>query len=110
MHSIQTPDEFGKILAERPAVLFYFSTKNCGVCTVLKPKVDEFFRINYPLVELHYVDMEENPELAAQQRIFVAPTVTVYFDGREYARLSRVFGIRELQDRVDRPYNMMFGN
>lgn len=110
MTIIHSLDEFNAALLHEPAVLFYFSTAACGVCKVLKPKVDEYFRVHYPRVKLYYADMEEAPEIAAQQGIFVAPTVMICFGGKEFARLSRVFGINELDERVGRPYRMMFEN
>jgi thioredoxin 1 len=46
--------------------------------------------------------------LAAQNRVFAAPTVVVFFDGRETIRKSRAFGVDELKSEIQRPYSMMF--
>ena len=38
-YNIQDTNEFDKLLQEKDAVLAYFSTAECSVCKVLKPKV-----------------------------------------------------------------------
>jgi hypothetical protein len=48
------------------------------------------------------------PEVAAQNRVFAAPTIVVFFAGRETIRKSRAFGIDELKAEISRPYSLMF--
>ena len=100
--------EFDKIVSEKPAVLAYFSTTGCNVCKVLKPKVQELVIDEFPEITLIYVETTHSPELAAQNRIFAAPTLVVYFDGKEFFRKSRNFGLDELRQELQRPYGMMF--
>jgi len=55
-----------------------------------------------------YIKSDKLPEVAAQNQVFAAPTILVFFDGREYIRKSRNIGISELQTEIERPYSMMF--
>jgi len=108
MKTIQKKAEFEEILASKDAVLAYFSTDACSVCRVLKPKVVEMAEAIFPHMEILYVQSDLLPELAAQNRAFSAPTVIVFFAGRETIRKSRAFGVDELRSEIQRPYSLMF--
>ena len=105
---IKSLNEFNQIKQEKPAVLAYFSTDACNVCKVLKPKVDELIQSEFPKLKLVYVKSDVLPEVAGQHQVFAAPTILVFFDGREYIRKSRSIGIEELRREIDRPYSMIF--
>lgn len=104
---IESFEEFLK-LKDESAMLAYFSTDACNVCKVLKPKVQELVKNEFPKIKLAYIKSDVLPEVAAQNRVFAAPTILVFFDGREYIRKSRNIGIGELQQEIDRPYSMIF--
>jgi thioredoxin-like negative regulator of GroEL len=106
---IQSFEEFLKLKDEEPALLAYFSTENCNVCKVLKPKVAELIQNEFPKIKLIYIKSDVLPEVAAQNQVFAAPTILVFFDGREYIRKSRNIGIGELEREIERPYSMIFG-
>ena len=105
IHSIQ---KFDQVLAGQDAVLAYFSTELCNVCKVLKPKVIEMVSESFPQMEMIYIESDKLPELAAQNRVFAAPTVVVFFAGRETIRKSRAFGVDELKRKIQRPYSIIF--
>ncbi len=105
---IENSEEFEKFIEDQPAVLIYFSTKECNVCKVLKPKVKELVLSRFPEISLVYVETNLQPEIAAQNRIFAVPTLLVYFDGKEFIRKSRNFGLDELLQELERPYGLMF--
>lgn len=108
MEAINSTQEFEQLLAEQDAVLAYFSTDECSVCKVLKPKVFEMISESFPKMKMVYVESEKLPELAAQNRVFTAPTVIVFFAGRETIRKSRAFGVDELKMAIQRPYSLLF--
>jgi len=107
---IKSFEEFVKLKEDEPALLAYFSIEACNVCKVLKPKVAELIQTEFPKIKLAYIKSDKNPEVAAQHQVFVfaAPTILVYFEGREYIRKSRNIGIGELQREIERPYSMIF--
>ena len=100
-------DEFLK-LKEELAVLVYFSSEGCNVCKVLKPKVEELIKTKFPKIKLAYIKSDILPEVAAQNQVFTAPTILLFFDGREYIRKSRNIGLSELEQEICRLYSMMF--
>ena len=105
---VKSLEEFNQ-LKEEAALLAYFSTEACSVCKVLKPKVEAMVSAEFPEIKLAYVKSEVLPEVAAQNQVFAAPTILVFFDGREYIRKSRNVGVSELQEAIARPYELMFG-
>ncbi len=107
---IKTFEEFSELKEQEPALLAYFSTVACNVCKILKPKVAELLEVNFPLMKMVYIPSDELPEIAAQNQIFTAPTIVVFFEGREYIRKSRNIGINELQNEIERPYLLLFGD
>jgi len=105
---IQSFEEFLTLKEEQPALLAYFSTEACNVCKVLKPKVAELIQTEFSKIKLVYIKSDKLPEVAAQNQVFTAPTILVFFEGREYIRKSRNIGIGELQREIERPYSMIF--
>lgn len=105
---IKSFDEFNQLKQDEPALLAYFSTDACNVCKVLKPKVDEMVYKEFPQLKMVYVKSDVLPDIAGQQQVFAAPTILVFFDGRETIRKSRNIGIDELRREIDRPYSMIF--
>lgn len=105
---IESFEEFLDLKEKEPAMLAYFSTRVCSVCKVLKPKVEELIRANFPKLKLVYIQSDKLPEVAAQNSVFSAPTLLVFFDGRETIRKSRSIGIGELKLEIERPYSMLF--
>ena len=95
-------------LKQEPAMLAYFSTDACNVCKVLKPKVQQLLEDEFPEIKMAYIRSDALPDIAGQNSIFAAPTILVFFDGREYIRKSRNIGIGELKEAIARPYQMMF--
>ena len=105
IHSIQ---DFDLILSGNEAVLAYFSTENCSVCKVLKPKVVEMASEAFPKLKMIFIESDKIPQLSAQYRVFSAPTVVVFFQGRETICKSRAFGVDELNSEIQRFYSILF--
>lgn len=108
IQEIETQEEFDKALKENDACLFYFSHDNCNVCKVLKPKVHELLEKTFPRMSMYYVNTIKHPNIAGQNAIFTVPTLTIYFDQKEYIRKSRNISLAELENEINRPYSMIF--
>lgn len=104
----QSAEEFNQLVKLEKAFLAYFSTESCSVCAVLKPKVEKLIQTEFFHLKAVYVDSNKLPIVAGQNRIFAAPTIVVFFEGRETIRKSRSIGIEELRLEIERPYNMVF--
>src|SRR5690554_2865289 len=101
---IQSLEEFNRLKNDEPALLSYFSTDACNVCKVLKPKVAELIAEEFPQLKAVYIKSDILPDVAGQHQVFAAPTILVFFDGRETIRKSRNIGIDELRSAISRPY------
>ena len=106
--SINTFSEFQSILLVHKAVCFYLSTPECSVCKVLKPKVIEMIKNNFPGLKFHYVDLTKAKEISGQLSVFSVPTILVYFEGKETIRVSRNIHLEELREKIDRYYKLIF--
>jgi thiol-disulfide isomerase/thioredoxin len=105
---IQSSQEFGNLKENEPALLCYFSIDFCSVCKILKPKVAELIQNEFPKIKLCYINSEKLPDLAAQNRVFTAPTILVFFNRQEAVRKVRNLGIGELRNDIQRPYSVLF--
>ncbi|MBI1933199.1 MAG: thioredoxin family protein [Ignavibacteriales bacterium] len=109
MTDIKSQIEYDEFIESNRAALFYFSTPQCNVCKVLKPKVQELLNEKFPKIKMAYVDCETMKEVAAQNRIFAVPTILVFIDGKEFLRKSRNISLLEFSDELERPYSLYFG-
>lgn len=101
-------DGLNKLIESETAVAVYFSAPNCGVCHALRPKVEALFSKEFPLVKFVHVEIDKSPGISGEYGVFAAPTLLVFFEGKEFLRKVRLMGIQELQDIIERPYKMVF--
>lgn len=90
------------------AILKYFSHQRCSVCKVLMPKIKQLLEEEFPKMEFRYVNIEEEPEVAASHQVFTVPAILVFFEGREYYRFARNVSLLQLKEAIDRPYHLLF--
>ena len=110
MKDILNKKQFDDFINNNVAVLVYFSTPQCNVCKVLKPKLAELINSQFPNIKMGYINSEALPDIAAQQRIFTVPTIIVMIDGKEFVRKSRNISLSEFHAEITRPYSMYFNN
>ena len=103
-----TKEQLDKLVKENDVLMVYFSGENCGVCKVLQPQVEKLLDENYPQIKQIYLNANENQELCGELNIFAVPTLIIYFDGKEFIKKSRNFGIVELDSELKRPYGLFF--
>jgi thiol-disulfide isomerase/thioredoxin len=108
MESLKSSEEINNFLSINPASLIYFSTPNCTVCKVLRPKLIEFINSDFPRISMAYVNIEKLPDFAAQASIFSVPTILIYFEGKEFLRKSRNINFLDLFNELERPYSLYF--
>ena len=102
------PAAVAGFLSEHPLCALYFTTPDCGVCKVLKPKLAEMLAERFPRVGFAQVDCAAAPALAAEMGVFSVPTLIVFTRGRESLRKSRSFGLEELAGALERPYRLLY--
>ncbi|MCT4647706.1 MAG: thioredoxin family protein [Carboxylicivirga sp.] len=90
------------------AELKYFSHDRCSVCKVLLPKIKHLLRTEFPRMEFQYINIEEEPQEAAKYNVYSAPTILVFFEGKEYYRFGRSISLKQLDEAIRRPYRLLF--
>ncbi len=106
--TISSLDEFNEFVKKNGGAVTYFSTPQCNVCKVLKPKLKELLANHFPEMKFAYVNTVESQEMAAQNQVFTVPTILFHLDGREFIRKSRNVNLNILAEELERPYSMMF--
>lgn len=96
-------------LREHPICAIYFTTPDCGVCRVLKPKLARMLAERFPRVGFAQVDCAASPALAADMGVFAVPTLILFTEGRESLRRSRSFSLEDLASALERPYGLLYG-
>lgn len=108
MNEIQSEEEFSSSLKNNKAVLVYFSTRECNVCKVLKPKIVNLIQDKFSKIKTFYLDCEKFPAIATQNNVFAVPTIIVFFEEKELFRKSRNIGLNKLEEDLERPYSLFF--
>jgi thiol-disulfide isomerase/thioredoxin len=105
---IYSKEQLLNIVGNNPAVIAYFSTKDCNICKILKPKILGLLTAEFSRVKFVYVNVNNHKELSAQNSVFTVPTIIFYAEGRETLRYSRNINLDEFSDTVGRVYRMLF--
>lgn len=108
-HLLNSIDEYNRFVVDNPGAVIYFSTNECSVCKVLKPKLKSFLENDYSEMAFAYVNINETKDVSAANQVFTVPTILFYFDGKEFIRKSRNINMATLSQGLDRLYSMMFG-
>jgi len=93
MRIVSTNQAVEELLRQHDVVLIYFSSPDCQVCHVLKPKIEAVVNERFPQVEMLDVNIALAPELAAIYSVFAAPTIIIWVEGKESVRWSRTISV-----------------
>ena len=107
--TLSSLDELQDIRQKELAFVLYFSSPSCNVCHVLRPKLMEALEEHFPQIGRDHADISLTPEVAAEFHVFSAPTIIVFFDGREFIRKGRAVSVDGLLNEIKRPYELMLG-
>jgi thiol-disulfide isomerase/thioredoxin len=99
VRALKSQEQLDAIKAQVEPVILYFSTPQCGVCHAVLPKLVDALK-DKP-IEVIEIDALVHPEVAGQHHVFVAPTVLIYYEGREVLRESRFVDIRKITRLLD---------
>ena len=108
MIEINSKEEILDILKNSKAVILYFASTNCGVCQVLRPKVEMNISLNFSKMKQCYINSNQNLELASYFNIFSSPTILVFFEGKEFKRYGRNISLDIFNSELKRLYEMVF--
>lgn len=102
-------DALKELIESEPAAAVYFSAPDCGLCLALRPKVEALFSQRFPLIRFVHIQIDKSPCVLGAYGVFSAPTLLVFFEGKEFLRKVRLMGIQELQEKIERPYHLLIG-
>jgi len=105
MQTIATANQLEQMKAG-PALLVIFGGAHCGVCQVIKPKIESLMAQHFPEIALAHVDCEQMPGICAQHGVFTLPVVKLFVEGQVCLEMARSFSLQELTSQVDRIYRL----
>lgn len=94
-------DEIHTEIAENKCVVLMLSTEDCGVCTVIKPRLKAILE-PYNNVKDIYSSIDIFPELSGEFMVFTVPTIILLVEGREVHRESRFIDFKRLEFEISR--------
>lgn len=107
MNYIKSNEELKDIKEKNSMVIVYFGSEMCGVCTALKPKIEDMLK-SYPNIKSVQVDADISPEMAAANNIFTIPGILLFIDGKEAIREARFISVPDIENKISRYYEMYF--
>ncbi len=96
-----------QLVKETDMALIYFGSESCGVCSVIKLKVEEILK-DYQRIKSVQVDVEKSVKVSVAYNIFTIPAILVFIEGKEIIREARHISMQGINTTISRYYNMFF--
>lgn len=101
MQRLHQLNEIKQVVQEHALVLLLIKTSGCGVCESIQTKAASLLEI-HAAVKGNYVFLEDAPDMAAEYLVLAAPTLLLFFQGKEVYRESRFVRFEELEQVLQR--------
>lgn len=106
MQQMKSLREIQQVIEEQRLVLLVIKTGQCGVCESVQVKVSVMLE-SRPGVTGIYAYMEDAPEVASAYLAFSAPTLLLFFEGKEVYRIDRFVRFEELEHMLSQYEEML---
>lgn len=107
MENLSSKESIEEAISSNDMVLLYFGKEACWVSRDLKPKVIGLIK-KYPKIKSYYIDLNKSDKLVAEYNMFTTPGILLYIHGKETIREARHISIGELENKIDRYYNLLY--
>ena len=101
MREIESREIMKEMIKREEFILFYLSRPSCGVCTALKPKIEQIAGKYSPLKAV-YFNLDKDESVAGQYSIFTIPCILVYAKGKEWIREARYISVGDIDSQLKR--------
>jgi thioredoxin 1 len=95
-------------IGKEKALLVYFYNDDCAPCIRLRPKVKDLMINSFPKMKLIFVDSKSYPEIPVAFGVYANPAILLFFEGKEYRRFSKFVSMIELEETIQRYFNLLF--
>lgn len=99
MQALSTLVQMQDFIAQNRLAVLYISAPKCGVCTVMKPKINEILN-DFDNVASGVVGIDEVPTLASFYHILTAPALLVFADGKEVWRGAKFIDVVDFENKL----------
>lgn len=90
-----------EVLNSKKSVLVDFNAPMCVSCERISPYLDEIDKENTGTFKIVAVNINNDPELAINNRILNIPTLVLFKDGKEIGRLSGYNSKEQILDLIE---------
>lgn len=109
MIQIKSLDKLKEEIDTQSPIIIYFSSLNCSVCNILKPKIEEELKSKFPKIKFFEIKSDESADITSYFSVFSAPTILFYIDKKEFFREGRNISINAFSNSIKRAYEMFYG-
>lgn len=95
------PQEVDEAIAEAVVLLDFFQ-ETCPPCHALEPRLEAFARRHQDELSVFQVDIDKNEETPKRFGIMSIPTLILFRDGNEVARLDGLIREEDLEQALAR--------
>lgn len=100
-------EEVLRVINSNQLVMLVASTKNCGVCTAIKPRIKQLLE-NHPKAKEIPIFIDSLVETSGKFMVFTVPTIILFAKGKEVHRESRIIDFGRLGFELARWNEFLF--
>lgn len=107
MKELRTLQEMKELIENSKLTLVICTMPSCGVCIPLKSKIEELLQGDTE-IGLGSIDVSVVEEAKGEYRVYTAPIILLFVEGKEVKRYSAAISMSELVSTISR-YKELLG-
>nr|WP_312579907.1 thioredoxin family protein [Sedimentibacter sp.] len=107
MELLDSNEKLNGLLEKNDMVFMYFGSKDCNVCSTIKPKLEKILK-KYPNIKVIQIDMNDSLLISSAYNIFTIPSIILFVDGKETIREARFINLKDLEIKISRYYKLYY--